>query len=304
MDETRNDLRRTDDQARSLLPEPEVSRRAFAVGTAAAGFALAAVPVQAQTLITTDTTGLVAGTAEIPAADRAIPGYYARPEGNGPFPVLLVVQEIFGIHEHIKDVCRRFAKRGYLAVAPDLYVRQGDPTRIADVQTLISTIVAKVPDAQVMTDLDATVAWAAAQGKGDTGRVGVTGFCWGGRITWLYAAHSPQVKAGVAWYGALRRPPNPLHPRHPADVAAELKAPVLGLYGSADTGIPVEQVDALRAALKTASGTSKAAASSEILLYKDAPHGFYADYRPSFRPDVAAEAWRQCLAWFKANGVA
>ena len=292
----------SDSQAKSLVPPIDVTRRGFTVGTLAAGFALAASPVEAQTVVTTDTKGLAVGDAQVPAGDRAIPAYYARPEGEGPFPVVLVVQEIFGIHEHIRDVVRRFAKQGYLAIAPDLYVRQGDPTKAPDVQTILQTIVAKVPDAQVMADLDATVAWAGAEGKGDAGRLGVTGFCWGGRITWLYAAHNPGLKAGVAWYGALKRPPNPLHPRHPADVAAELKAPVLGLYGSADTGIPVEQVDELRAALKASK--APAAAKSEILLYKDAPHGFYADYRPSYRPDIAAEGWRQCLGWFKANGMA
>ena len=291
-----------DAELMSLDPIAVPSRRGFIATSLIAGFTLAAGPVQAQTAIKTPSDGLAEGEVKVPAADGQMAAYRAMPAAGGPFPVVLVVQEIFGIHEHIRDVVRRFAKQGYLAIAPDLYVRQGDPTKAPDVQTILQTIVAKVPDAQVMADLDAAVAWAGAEGKGDAGRLGVTGFCWGGRITWLYAAHNPGLKAGVAWYGALKRPPNPLHPRHPADVAAELKAPVLGLYGSADTGIPVEQVDELRAALKASK--APAAAKSEILLYKDAPHGFYADYRPSYRPDIAAEGWRQCLGWFKANGMA
>jgi len=220
------------------------------------------------------------------------------PATGGPFPVVLVVQEIFGVHEHIKDVCRRFAKEGYCAVAPELYARQGDVSKYTDYKQIFAEVVSKVPDAQVMSDLDAAVAWAAKSGSGDAARVGVTGFCWGGRITWLYAAHSAVLKAGVAWYGRLVGAATPLQPRYPIDVAAELKAPVLGLYGGQDQGIPLADVEKMRAALAAAKQPS------EIHVYPDAPHGFHADYRPSFREADARDAWRRCLEWFRKNGVA
>ena len=279
-----------------------VSRRE-AVGLLAAGFALAVQPVSAET-ITTDTDGLVAGEVRIPGPGGAfpveggeIPAYRAAPAQGGPFPIVIVVQEIFGVHEHIKDVCRRLAKLGYLAVAPELYLRQGKVAGMEDIQQIIRTVVAKVPDRQVMADLDATAAWAAAAGNGDPARLAVTGFCWGGRIVWLYAATNPAVKAGVAWYGRLVGDKDELHPLQPVDVAGMLKAPVLGLYGGADTGIPVDSVERMKGLLATGGG------ASEIVLYPDVPHGFHADYRPTYRPAEAADGWRRLLAWLKRHGV-
>jgi carboxymethylenebutenolidase len=276
------------------MPTPDLTRRE-AVSLLAAGFALAVQPVSAET-ITTDTTGLEAGEILIPTADREIPGYRAMPASGGPFPVILVVQEIFGVHEHIKDICRRFAKLGYMALAPDLYVRQGDVSAIPDFQQIIAKVVSKVPDAQVMRDLDAAVSWASDHG-GDTARLGVTGFCWGGRITWLYAAHNPNVKAAVAWYGRLVTATDDLHPKNPIDVVGQLEPPVLGLYGGADQAIPAETVEQMREALK------KAGKHSEIVLYPDTPHGFHADYRPTYREEKAKDAWKKCLDWFKKHGV-
>jgi carboxymethylenebutenolidase len=274
----------------------DVTRRQFAVTTLATGFALAVQPVSAQT-ITTDTSGLEAGEVKIPVPDGQIPGYRAMPDKGGPFPVVLVVQEIFGVHEHIKDICRRFAKLGYFAVAPELYARQGDVSKLESFPEILK-IVAKVPDSQVMSDLDAAVAWAKTTGKTDTAKLGVTGFCWGGRIVWLYSAHNPNVKAGVAWYGRIVNPADPLHPKHPIDVVADLKAPVLGLYGGKDTGIPLDTVEKMRTALKAAGKPS------EIVVYPDAPHGFYADYRPSYTKTSADDGWKRLLEWFKKNGVA
>ena len=285
------------DDLRSLLPKVDLTRREFTMTTLAAGFALAVQPVSAET-ITTDTRGLEAGEVKIPVPDGAIPAYRAMPATGGPFPVVLVVQEIFGVHEHIKDVCRRFAKLGYLAIAPELYARQGDVSKITDFKEIISRVVSKVPDAQVLSDLDAAVAYAQKTGKADTARLGITGFCWGGRIVWLYAAHNPNLKAGVAWYGRLVGQPDELHPKHPIDVVGELKAPVLGLYGGADTGIPAESVAAMRAALKDAHKTA------EIVVYPDTPHAFFADYRPSYRPEQAHDGWKRLREWFKKAGVA
>jgi carboxymethylenebutenolidase len=285
-----------DDRVGSL-PNVDLTRRGFVVTTLAAGFAAATRPVAAET-ITTDTNGLEAGEVKIPVADGQIPAYRAMPASGGPFPTILVVQEIFGVHEHIKDICRRLAKLGYFAVAPELYARQGDVSNMTDIPKIISEVVSKVPDAQVMSDLDAAVAYAKATGKADTARLGITGFCWGGRIVWLYAAHNPALKAGVAWYGRLVGDADELHPKHPVDLAADIKAPVLGLYGAADTGIPVATVDRMRAALKDANKTA------EIVVYPDTPHAFYADYRPSYRKDKAEDGWKRMLAWFKANGVA
>jgi len=281
----------------SLLPETECSRRQFVVTALSAGFALAVQPVTAQT-ITTDATGLTAGEVKIPVADGEIPAYRAIPASGGPFPVALVVQEIFGVHEHIKDICRRFAKLGFLGVAPELYAGQGDVSKIAKINEIISKVVSKVPDTQVMSDLDATVTWAQKSGKGNIDKLGVTGFCWGGRIVWLYAAHNPRLKAGVAWYGRLVGQANELQPKYPIEVAAALKAPVLGLYGGADQGIPNETVDQMRQALKAAGGRS------EIVLYPDAPHGFHADYRPSYRKEAAEDGWKRLQDWFKKHGAA
>lgn len=276
------------------MTTPDLTRRE-AVSLIAAGFALAVQPISAET-ITTDDAGLLAGEIVIPTPDREIPGYRAAPAAGGPFPVLLVVQEIFGVHEHIRDLCRRFAKLGYLAIAPDLYVRQGDVTTLSDFQQIIAQVVSRVPDAQVMSDLDATVSWAKAH-DGETARLGITGFCWGGRITWLYAAHNPRVKAAVAWYGRLVTSTDDLHPKNPIDVVDQLHAPVLGLYGGADQAIPNETVNRMRESLKQAGN------ASEIVLYPDTPHGFHADYRPTYRQAQAKDAWAKCLDWLKKHGV-
>ncbi|MBD1931249.1 MULTISPECIES: dienelactone hydrolase family protein [Cyanophyceae] len=276
----------------------QFTRRQFiAVTTLAAGFALAVHPISAQ-VITTDAKGLVAGEVKIPVGDGEIPAYRAMPATGSNFPVVLVVQEIFGVHEHLQDICRRFATMGYLAIAPELYARQGDVSKLTDVQEIISTVVSKVPDAQVMSDLDATVAWAAKSSKGNADKLGITGFCWGGRVVWLYAAHNPNLKAGVAWYGRLVSESSPLTPQHPIDIADELKAPVLGLYGGSDNGIPNETVEKMRQALKAAESPS------EIVLYPDTPHGFFADYRPSYRKEEAEDGWKRLQAWFKQHGVA
>jgi carboxymethylenebutenolidase len=283
---------------RSLLPARDIDRRRVLTVSLAAGFAAAVSPVVAETAITTDTTGLTAGEVRIPVADGEIPAYRAMPASGGPFPVVLVVQEIFGVHEYIRDVCRRLAKEGYMAIAAELYARQGNVATMTDVQEIIAKVVSKVPDAQVMSDLDAVVAFAKASGSGDSARLGITGFCWGGRITWLYAAHSPQLKAGVAWYGRLVGNEGPQTPRHPVDLAQELKAPVLGLYGGADNGIPVDTVERMRAACKTAGKTC------EFEIYPEAGHAFHADYRPSYRPDAAKDGWDRMLARFRAHGVA
>ena len=284
------------DLASLLGSTPSLTRRDILVTSLAAGFALAVQPVSAAT-ITTDAEGLTAGEVRIPVKDGEIPGYRAMPAKGENFPVVLVVQEIFGVHEHIRDLCRRFAKQGYLAVAPEMYARQGDVSKISDWKQIISEVVAKVPDEQVMADLDATVAWAGKSSKGDTKRVAVTGFCWGGRIVWLYAAHSKDLKAGVAWYGRLDGDRTPLQPKYPVDVAAELKAPVLGLYGGKDQGIPLTDVDKMRAAL------GKAGKPSKIVVFPEAPHGFLADYRPSYSAKEAADGWAQCLDWFREHGV-
>jgi carboxymethylenebutenolidase len=268
--------------------------RREAVTLLASGFALAVQPVTAET-ITTDATGLVADEVEIPTPDGKIPAYRAQPSTGGPFPVVLVVQEIFGVHEHIRDICRRFAKLGYLAVAPELFFRQGDVSKITDFKEIIAQVVSKAPDAQVLSDLDATAAWASKSG-GDPTKLAITGFCWGGRIVWLYAAHNPDLKAGVAWYGRLTSPKSELQPVHPLDIAASLKAPVLGLYGGADQGIPNDLVAKMQENLKEAKQPS------EIVLYPDTPHGFYADYRPSYRKEQAEDGWRKLLAWFQKHG--
>jgi carboxymethylenebutenolidase len=268
----------------------------------ASGYAAAADPVQAQTLLHTDSAGLIAGEVQIPVGAQTLPAYCAAPEGQSAVPIVLVVQEIFGVHEHIKDVCRRLAKRGYLALAPELYARQGDPSQFNDIPTLYREIVAKVPDAQVMGDLDACAAWAASH-RGDPDRMGITGFCWGGRITWLYAARNPGLKAAVAWYGRLVGEPSAVTPKYPLDVAAYLRAPVLGLYGGADSGISLESVERMRRALAGNQGTS-APARSRIVIYPDAPHAFFADYRPSYRKGAAEDSWQRCLQWLQSNGVA
>jgi carboxymethylenebutenolidase len=256
-------------------------------------YAAAVLPIAAGT-IATDDYGLIAGDVSIPAGDLRIPGYRAMPAEGAAFPVVLVVHEVFGVHEHIRDLCRRLAKEGYLAVAPSLYERQGDPRAIADISQIVKDIVSKVPDAQVMSDLDATVRWAGTD-KGDTSRLGITGFCWGGRIVWLYAAQSEVLKAGAAWYGKLAPGRTPLAPIQPVDVAGDLKAPVMGFYGGQDQGIPADAVERMREALKP---------PSEIIVYPDAGHGFNADYRPGYHAAAARDAWQRMLKFFREHGVA
>lgn len=279
----------------SLMPATAWTRRAFVTTALGAGFALAVQPVAAQTAITTPADGLLAGEVRIPASGGELPAYRARPADVERPPVVLVVQEIFGVHEYIKDVCRRLARLGYLAIAPELFARQGDPRRFETIPDLMAKLVSRVPDAQVLADLDACAEWAVAQG-GDPRRLGITGFCWGGRITWLYCAYNPRVRAGVAWYGRLVGTVSELTPRHPVDVAGALKAPVLGLYGGADTGIPADTVAAMEAALR--AGETDAARASRLHVYPEAPHAFHADYRPSFRREPAEDAWRRLTAWF------
>ena len=284
----------------SLVPSRDFSRREFVRGSLGTGFAAAVLPVAAQTVIKTDAQGLEVGEVTIPVGEFRMPAYRAAPAGVRNAPVLLVVSEIFGVHEYIADVARRFAKLGYFAIAPEPFIRQGDAGSYGEIAKLLAEVVNKVPDAQVMGDLDATVAWARAQGA-DTSKLGITGFCWGGRITWLYSAHNPAVKAGVAWYGRLVGVTSPLNPAHPVDLAGKLHGPVLGLYGGQDGGIPLDTVDKMKSALATGS---PAARRSEFVVYPDAPHAFHADYRPSFRKEAAEDGWKRCAAWFKAHGVA
>ena len=276
--------------------------KATATGAALGStFALSVQPVSAQTIITTPSDGLTAGEVKVKTKDgKEMVAYRAMPASGTGFGTILVVQEIFGVHAHIADMCRRFAKAGYYAIAPELYFRQGDPKGYSEIPKLIAEIVSKVPDAQVMADLDDCVAFAKGEGKADTAKLGITGFCWGGRITWLYAAHNPGLKAGVAWYGRVVGDSTALTPKHPVDLAKDLKAPVLGLYGGADAGIPNDTVDKMRAALKDGSAAAK---KSEIHTYPEMPHAFNADYRPSYRKEAAEDGWKRALAWFKANGV-
>lgn len=288
------------DRLDDLWKIAEMNRREVLASGAATGFvtgfALSTQPVSAQTMIVTDTTGIVAGMDAFPSGGLPIPVYRAFPKAAGPYPVVVVVQEIFGVHEHIQDVCRRLAKQGYFALAPSLYHRQGDVTNLKSFDE-IRPIVAKVPDAQVMSDIDELLKWAAKSGPADSAKVGITGFCWGGRVVWLYAAHNPAIKAGVAWYGRLVGDKTEMTPSHPVDLAPKLKVPVLGLYGAADTGIPVSTIDQMKQALG-------ASTSSQFQVYPDTPHAFFADYRPSYRQAAARDGWERLLAWFKANGLA
>jgi carboxymethylenebutenolidase len=276
----------------SLVPASAYSRRRFVRTSVGSGFAAAVLPVVAQTQIKTGSDGLVTGEVTIPVGDFKMPAYRAAPVGKANAPVVLVISEIFGVHEYVADVARRFAKAGYFAVAPELFVRQGDAGSYGEVSKLIAEVISKVPDAQVMADLDATVAWAKGQGAA-ADKLGITGFCWGGRITWMYTAHNPAVKAGVAWYGRLVGQATALSPTHPVDVATRVRAPVLGLYGGDDGGIPVSTVEQMRSALQAAGNTA-----SEIVVYPDAPHAFHADYRPSYRKAAAEDGWQRCLTWF------
>lgn len=287
----------TSPEVNSLLPEQKFDRRNFMVTLLAAGFALAVRSVSAQT-ITTDTSGIITGEVRIPVKDGEIPAYRAMPSGgNNLFPTVLVIQEIFGVHEHIRDMCRRFAKLGYFAIAPELYSRQGDVSKMANVQDIVDNVVKKVSDAQVMGDLDAAAAYAKASGKADISRLGVTGFCWGGRMVWMYTAHNPNVKAAVAWYGPLTASYYP-GDKSALDVVKDLNAPVLGLYGGADQGIPLEAVNKMRDALRAARKPG------DIIVYPDTPHGFNADYRPSYRKEAAEDGWNRLRSWFVLYGVA
>ena len=283
----------------SLTPTRDYSRRDFVTTTVGSGFAAAVLPVGAQT-VRTDSAGLIAGPVNVPVGEFQLPAYRAAPEDRTDLPIVLVVSEIFGVHEHIADVARRFAKEGYLAIAPEMFVRQGDAKSYTDIPRLMAEVVSKKSDAESMQDLDAAVAWAAANG-GDPGRLGITGFCWGGRIAWLYDAHGPRVRAAVAWYGRLVGDATPTTPKQPVDLAGTLHGPVLGLYGGQDPGIPLDTIDKMKAALK---GGSAAARQSEFVIYPDAPHAFHADYRPSYRKPAAEDGWKRCLAWFRAHGVA
>jgi len=279
------------DPGNSLRAGKPESRREFLVRNLAAGFALAVQPVGAQT-ITTDANGLLAGEVKIPVVKGTIPAYRACPSKGRDFPVVLVVQEIFGVHEHIKDICRRYAKAGYCAVAPELFARQGDVSKLTDVQEIVNKVVSKVPDDQVMSDLDLTAQWAFRDSHGDTRRLTIAGFCWGGRIVWLYAAHNPKLKAGAAWYGRLEGDTNALTPRNPLAFVGGLKAPVIGFYGGKDTSIPLDSVNKMKAALKVTDDPS------EIVVYPEAGHGFNADYRPTYNADAAKDSWKRMLAWF------
>ena len=286
------------DTTTDLLAPPRGHHRRHGAGVSpGSAFAAAVLPVTAQTQVRTGSSGLAAGAVTIPVGDFKMPAYRAMPAGTSHLPVVLVVSEIFGVHEHIADVARRLARQGYLAIAPQLFERQGDAGSYTDIGKLIVEVVSRTPDAQVMADLDACVAWAREQG-GDTSRLGITGFCWGGRIVWMYAAHNPALTAGVAWYGPVARSYAAGDPCA-IEVAPRIKAPMLGLYGGDDGGIPNDTLEQMRAALK-ASGNTR----SEIVLYADTPHAFHADYRPSYRKEAADDGWRRCLAWLTSHGVA
>jgi carboxymethylenebutenolidase len=280
----------------SLVPEQRFDRRDFIATVLGGSFALAVQPIMAQSVIETDSNGLIAGPVDVPVADGTMKVYRVQPAKGKNFPVILVISEIFGVHAHIADVCRRLAKVGYLAIAPDLFARQGDPSQLASIPEIQSKIIRNVPDAQVKSDLDALASWAAKNG-GDAKRIGITGFCWGGRIVWLYVNHNPAIRAGVAWYGRLRGDVTANTPRHPLDIADNLHAPVLGLYGGQDQGIPLADVEAMNAKLKAAGG------KSYIHVFPDAGHAFNADYRPSYRAAEAKDGWQRMLAWFKQHGV-
>ncbi len=272
-----------------------LARRGIIMTTLMSGLTLATTRVEAQA-ITTDTDGLEVGEVQIPTADGKLPAYYARPKGAGPFPVVLVIEEIFGVHDYIKDICRRFAKEGYMAVATEYYARIGDLSKMTDVGEIFAKVISKAPDATMMADLDATAAWAFAN-HGNAAKLAVTGFCRGGRATWLYAEHNPKLKAAAAWYGHVNTPASDIQPHSAMEMAAELKCPMLGLYGGKDTGIKVEDV------LATAAKARAAGQEVEIRIFPEAGHAFHADYRPSYRADAALAGWTQTLAWFRSHGV-
>jgi carboxymethylenebutenolidase len=289
--------------AQALLNSPSsqhtATRRTALKVALGVGYTAAAGDIMAQTAVKTSAEGLKTGEIMVEVNGFKVPAYMAAPAGQTNLPVVLVIQEVFGVHEYIADTARRFAQMGYLAIAPELYARQGDPSKYNVIADLIKEVVSKVPDAQVMADLDGMVKWAAANG-GDVNKLAITGFCWGGRITWMYAAHNKAVKAGVAWYGRLEGAPNPLSPTNPVDVVGSINGPVLGLYGGADTGIPQASIDKMKSALATGSAAAK---KSEFVVYDGAPHAFHADYRPSYRKEPAEDGFKRALAWLKANGV-
>jgi carboxymethylenebutenolidase len=280
----------------TMVPETRFSRRGFVVTSLASGFALAAGPASADAIVT-DANGLDAAEVKVPTADGEMPAYRAMPASGGPFPTVLVIQEVFGVHEWVKDICRRLAKAGYYAIAPALYARQGDASKYTDIPKLISEVVVKVPTDEVMSDLDATVVYARSTGKADTKKLGVTGFCWGGFASWMYAAHNPALKAAVPFYGTDRKI-STLQPQNPLDIAGEVKCPVLAFYGGQDKSIPQETID------KRAEACKAAGKSCEFKVYPEAQHGFQADYRPSYNAEAAKDSWAMMLAFFKKNGVA
>jgi carboxymethylenebutenolidase len=295
------------DAFNSLLPGKSTvqgaDRRTALKVALGVGYAASAMPIAAQTAVTTSSEGLVSGMQHMEVDGFSVPFYYAAPAGKKNLPVILVVQEIFGVHAYIADICRRLAHAGYIAIAPDLYARQGDASQYTDIGKLLAELVSKVPDAQVLKDLDAAVAWAGAHG-GNAAKVGITGFCWGGRIVWLYAEQRKNLKAGVAWYGRLVGSASPLTPHHPLELAASLHAPVLGLYGGQDSGIALTTVNAMKDALAAAGAKGNAAAkASQFIVYPDASHAFHADYRPSYRKEAAQDGWQHMLAWFKTYGL-
>jgi carboxymethylenebutenolidase len=285
-------MKQTNPDFDSLVPAVGFSRRGFVATALGAGFALAVQPVMAQTAIKTDAAGLTAGEVSI----GGLAAYRAMPADGRNLPTILVVSEIFGVHEYIADVCRRLAKLGYLAIAPELFARHGDPRKLTSVQDILAGIIGKVADKEVMADLDACADWAKGNG-GDPARLGITGFCWGGRITWLYSAHNPNVKAGVAWYGRIDGEVNDRTPEWPLDLAGKIKGAVLGLYGGADQGIPLADVESMQMALEKAGGRSK------IHVYPEAPHAFHADYRPTYRKEAAEDGWQRLRDWFRQNGL-
>jgi carboxymethylenebutenolidase len=277
------------------LRDYPLARRGMLMTGLISGFTLATERAEAQA-IHTDTAGIDAGETQIPTTDGKLPAYYAKPAGKGPFPVILVIEEIFGVHEYIKDVCRRLAKAGHLAVATEYYARIGDLSKMTDTQQIFSDVILKAPDAQFMSDLDSTAAWAQHNG-GSATQLGVMGFCRGGRQTWLYAAHNPKLKAAVAFYGPLGGTPSPIQPKTALDIAGQIHCPLLGLYGGQDPSIPVDSVRQAEAKAKAAHKTI------DIVIYNDAPHGFHADYRPSYRQADAEDAWKRTLQWFHRFGV-
>ncbi|KVL90793.1 dienelactone hydrolase family protein [Burkholderia stagnalis] len=283
----------------SLVPHVPFSRRKFMQAALGSTFAAAVLPVSAQT-IATDSAGLDVDTVEIRSGDASVPAYRAQPKDKTNLPVVIVIHEIFAVHAHIADICRRFAKLGYLAIAPDLFARQGDESKYQTIQDLVANVVSKVPDRQVSEDLDATVAWAGKNG-GDLSRLGVVGFCWGGRQSWLYAEHNPHVRAAVAWYGFVEGTTDEMTPFNPVDHADTLKVPVLGLYGAKDANITQASLAAMRE--RIAKSDSKLARESQIVVYDDAGHAFFADYRPSYVKGDAEDSWKRALAWFHRYGV-